>query len=77
MCKDSPFTVAIWNKVQTWNDDDTGMPSHNFANISEWWDTLIGGKAKKEQCRISGQMLYLVWNAWKEMNRRIFTAAFV
>jgi hypothetical protein len=34
---------------------------------------LISGKATKEQKRISGRFLYVLWNAWKERNRRIFT----
>jgi hypothetical protein len=46
---------------------------HSFDNVSEWWDGLIGGKPKKEQCRISGRILYVIWNAWKERNHRIFT----
>jgi hypothetical protein len=24
----------------------------------------------KEQCRISEHLLYVIWNAWKERNRR-------
>jgi hypothetical protein len=42
--------------------------------ISDWWDEIIQGKVKKEQQRISGGLLYAIWNAWKERNRRIFTA---
>jgi hypothetical protein len=44
-----------------------------FATISECWDDLIRGKVKKKQQRISGRLLYVIWNAWKERNRCIFT----
>jgi hypothetical protein len=27
----------------------------------------------KDQRQISGRLLYVIWNAWKERNRRIFT----
>jgi hypothetical protein len=73
LCKDCPFTNVIWNSVKSWDDIDPGAPPHNFATISDWWDDLIMNKPKKEQRRISGRFLYVIWNAWKERNRRIFT----
>jgi hypothetical protein len=50
----------------------TQAPPSSFATTSEWWDILIGGKTSTEQRRISGRPLYIIWNAWKERNRRIF-----
>jgi hypothetical protein len=33
---------------------------------------MITGKPKKEQNRISGRLLYVLWTAWKERNQCIF-----
>jgi hypothetical protein len=74
LCKDCPFTSTIWSRLQTWDDEDPGPHALCYPTISEWWDDIIQGKVKKEQCRISGRLLYAIWNAWKERNRRIFTA---
>jgi hypothetical protein len=41
--------------------------------MSDWWDDLIKGKSKKDQCQISGRLLYVIWNAWKKRNQHIFT----
>jgi hypothetical protein len=34
---------------------------------------MIKEKPQKEKKRISDRFLYVLWNAWKERNRRIFT----
>jgi hypothetical protein len=34
---------------------------------------MIAGKTRDEKRRISGRFLYVLWNVWKERNRRIFT----
>jgi hypothetical protein len=70
--KDCPFTMVIWNQVHTWDNADPGSPPSSYATTSKWWDTLIGGKTSTKQRRISGRLLYVIWNAWKERNRRIF-----
>jgi hypothetical protein len=64
--------MAIWNQVHSWDNADPGSPPSSYATTSEWWDTLIGGKTSTEQRWISGRLLYVIWNAWKERNRRIF-----
>jgi hypothetical protein len=74
LCKDCPFTKAIWSRLQSWDAEDPGPQPHSFPTISDWWDEIIQGKDKKEQRRINGRLLYAIWNAWKERNRRIFTA---
>jgi hypothetical protein len=74
LCKDCPFNSPIWSHLQTWDDEDPGPHALCYPTISEWWDDIIQGKLKKEQRRISGRLLYDILNAWKERNRRIFTA---
>ena len=58
--------------MQQDSNDVLGPSGQNFPSISEWWDELISGKPKHEQRRTSGRLLYILWNAWKERNRRIF-----
>jgi hypothetical protein len=65
--------MAIWNRMESLENDDNPENCHVYQTISEWWDALISGKANKEQKRISGRFLYVLWNTWKERNRRIFT----
>jgi hypothetical protein len=73
LCKDCPFTAAIWNMAKGWDNDDSPDSRTSFTSISEWWDDMIAGKPREEKRRISGCFLYVLWNAWKERNRRIFT----
>jgi hypothetical protein len=42
-------------------------------SINDWWDNIIDGKPGSERRRLSGRFFYVIWNAWKERNRRIFT----
>jgi hypothetical protein len=56
-----------------WDNDDSPDSRTSFTSISEWWDDMIAGKPREEKRRISGCFLYVLWNAWKERNRRIFT----
>jgi hypothetical protein len=66
--------MAIWNQIKSWDNDDSSDISHDYRSTSEWWDAMISGKTNKDQKRFSGRFLYVLWNAWKERNRRIFTA---
>jgi hypothetical protein len=61
------------NMAKSWDNDDSADNRLNFSSISAWWDNMIAGKPRKDQRRISGRFLYVLWNAWKERNRRIFT----
>lgn len=45
LCKDCPFTIAIWNRMKTWDNDDSPDNRHVHQSITEWWDDLISGKA--------------------------------
>ena len=73
LCKDCPFSTAVGNLVNSWDGINTQAQGPSFTSISEWWDDMISGKPKKIQKRTSGHLLYVLWNVWKERNRRIFT----
>ncbi|KAK1626619.1 hypothetical protein QYE76_000934 [Lolium multiflorum] len=73
MCKDCPFTAAIWTTI---HQEDAQVPAthgQTFASLNAWWDYIIEGKSVSDRRRLSGRFLYVLWNAWKERNRRIFT----
>jgi hypothetical protein len=59
--------------AKSWDNDVSADTRSSFISISDWWDDMLTGKPRNEQRRISGRFLYVVWNAWKERNRRIFT----
>jgi hypothetical protein len=63
--------LSLW---QSWDAEDPGPQPHSYPTISDWWDEIMQWKVKKEQWRISGRLLYAIWNAPKQRNKRIFTA---
>lgn len=73
LCRNCPFTAAVWNLVKSWDGDSSDDRRLDFQSISDWWNDMIKEKPQKEKKRISGRFLYVLWNAWKERNRRIFT----
>jgi hypothetical protein len=73
LCKDCPFTTAIWNTIHHDVDDNHATHGTSFMSINDWWDNIIEGKSVAIRRNLSGRFLYVIWNAWKERNRRIFT----
>jgi hypothetical protein len=73
LCKDCPFTTAAWTLVQAWDSAPIGSRGANFATFSDWWEDLIAGNSRQTRRLTSGRLLYVLWNVWKERNRRIFT----
>ncbi|KAK1699535.1 hypothetical protein QYE76_016232 [Lolium multiflorum] len=73
LCKDCPFTSAIWTRIQQDYSDEPVTHGQTFGSTSDWWDEIIAGKSMDYKRRLSGRLLYVLWNAWKERNRRIFT----
>jgi hypothetical protein len=56
-------------------EDNKGIVTHrqSYASTSDWWDAIIAGKPRNNMRCISGRFLYVLLNAWKERNQRIFT----
>jgi hypothetical protein len=74
LCKDCPFTSAIWTRIQQDYTDDPVTHGQTFGSTYERWGEIIDGKPADNKRRLSGCLLYVLWNAWKERNRHIFTS---
>jgi hypothetical protein len=74
LCKDCPFTSKVWSTVHGWSADacPPALSPGTYASVNEWWDAILVGTDKKTKRSRSGRLLYVLWNVWKERNRRIF-----
>ena len=46
----------------------TPFPGTSDTSIEDWWD----GGLSDSHANLSSFLIYVMWNAWKERNRRIF-----
>ena len=44
----------------------------NFDSISEWWESAASHITRDRSREFNGNVIYTMWNIWKERNRRIF-----
>jgi hypothetical protein len=60
--------------VHAWSLDDCpeALVPENHASLNKWWDAMLVGADKSTKKAQSGKLLYVIWNVWKERNRRIF-----
>jgi hypothetical protein len=74
LCKDCPFTAAVWNLVHAWSLDTSlqALTPGLHATLNDWWEAMLVGVDKRVKRSRSGRLLYVIWNVWKERNRRIF-----
>jgi hypothetical protein len=40
--------------------------------MAKWWEEEASKVPKQDRKRFNGILIYIVWNLWKERNRRIF-----
>jgi hypothetical protein len=40
--------------------------------MNDWWDAMLVEADKKTKRSRSERLVYVIWNVWKERNRRIF-----
>jgi hypothetical protein len=60
--------------VQTFVDDPALCDVADEAqSVDEWWMRLCSARGPKERVREEMTLaVYIVWNLWKERNRRVF-----
>ena len=67
-----PFAKAVWGQVLSWENLMVQLPQQDHACIAEWWEDAASKIPKHEHRHFNGVLIYIVWNLWKERNRRIF-----
>jgi hypothetical protein len=72
--KDCPFTSMVWSLVHAWSTDHCprALTPGLHATLDDWWEAMLVGTDKKGKRSRSGRLLYVIWNVWKERNKRIF-----
>ena len=47
----------------------------NLASLEDWWNDNTTTPVGEEQRKFGLVLMYVLWNIWKERNRRIFQNA--
>ena len=66
-----PFTKAVWDQVLAWKNFVVQWPQQDPTSIVEWWEHAASKIQKQDRRRFNGMVIYIMWNLWKERNRRI------
>jgi hypothetical protein len=67
-----PYSVAVWNGLQTWLAITLQAPlSSRYRVFKSWWHNMLSSQQlnAKEQAQ---EVVYTVWNIWKERCHRVF-----
>jgi hypothetical protein len=48
------------------------LPQQEPQCLANWWEDVASMIPKQERRTFNGALIYIVWNIWKERNRRIF-----
>jgi len=67
-----PFAKAVWSQVLSWENFDVQLPQQDPQCLATWWEDVASKVPKQERRTFNGVLIYVVWNLWKERNRRIF-----
>jgi len=72
LCKDCPYTCAVWTHVVRWLDLQQILPRNSTSTVYRWWKRCQKVFSKEQKPTFDGLMMYFWWNIWKERNRRFF-----
>jgi hypothetical protein len=56
----------------SWENFDVQLPQQDPPGMATWWEDVASKVPKQEHRTFNGVLIYVVWNLWKERNRRIF-----
>lgn len=74
LCFCCPFVIDVWTRVLAW--EQFSLPSHVqpplFASIADWWEAAAKAVSKEQRWNFNEVSIFIMWNLWKERNRRIF-----
>ena len=72
LCKDCPFTCAVWVELVNWLNLHQLPTSGSVSSIYRWWKKCQAMIVKESKSVFDGLIIYFWWNIWKERNRRTF-----
>ena len=78
LCLLCPLAKSVWTQVLTWEHFDVQLIQHDVdpSKINSWWEEAAQKVPKDQRRRFNGMVIYVLWNLWKERNRRIFENRF-
>jgi hypothetical protein len=66
----------VWLQLQVSTWEYFMIPRHavptNFDSIKDWWEAAAISVHKSQRRKFNGIAIYIMWNLWKERNRRVF-----
>ena len=72
LCKDCPFTCAVWVEQVNWLNLHQLPTSGSVSSIYRRWKKCRAMIVKESKFFFDGLIIYFWWNIWKERNRRTF-----
>ena len=78
LCILCPLAQTVWNQFLSWENWTLPQQTHptNFDCIRDWWEATAKTVHKNQHRDFNGMVIYIMWNLWKERNRRIFENKF-
>jgi hypothetical protein len=74
LCLRYPFAQEVWSKVAFWENFGSLQPAlqSTTESLADWWESILPTIQKEKRRAFNGMAIYIMWNLWKERNRRIF-----
>lgn len=66
LCKDCPFTTAVWNTISLWHNLQHLPAGNATASINGWLNKCRRLVQKCNRPLFDDLIMYFWWNIWKE-----------